>query len=218
MIAPGDIPQDLAALKRLIQRKWPEAVGLASERLDLAFRTGLPALDALFPHEGIPCGQLIEITGGPSSGKTTLLLTLLASLSRSGRAVYIDLSRSFFPAAAAACGVDLERLLTVAPANGPTALRVAELLLQSRIASWIVLDLVGQKEPLPGLMLHRLRLKVSRSRGLVLLLTENNSGVIPPSMASLRLAVARAGRGVRLTVARSRICKEGESVEVCFDE
>lgn len=210
-------PQDLAELKRLIKRKWPEAAGLASERLNLAFRTGFPALDALFPHQGIPCGQLIEITGGVSSGKTTLLLTLLASLSRSGRAVYIDLSRSFFPASAAACGVDLGRLLAVTPANTPMALRVAELLLQANIASWIVLDLVGQRESLSALMLHRLRLKVTRSRGLILMLTENNSGIIPPSMAALRLKVRRAGDGVQVMVSKSHICKEGVSVEVSFD-
>ena len=208
-------PQELAELKRLIRRKWPEATGLASERLNLAFSTGLPSLDNLFPHRGIPCGQLIEFTGGPSSGKTTLVFTILAALVRNGRAVYIDLSGSFFPAAAAACGVDLTRLLTVSPANAPAALRVAELLLHHNAAAWIVLDLVGQRIPLPVIMLHRLRLKATRARSLVFFLTENNSAIIPPSMAALRLAISRRNDTIlTATVTRSRISREGVTVEV----
>lgn len=208
-------PRDLAELKRLIQRKWPEAAGLASERLNLAFPTGIPALDRLFPHRGIPCGQLIEITGGVSSGKTTLLFTLLAAFGRSGRAVYLDLSRSFFPPAAAACGVDLDRLLAVAPTTVPAALRVAELLLQHNTASWIALDLVGQTETLPLIMLHRLRLKVTRTRGLILFLTDNRRAILPPSMTALRLEITRTSPAViRIDITKSRLCREGVAVEI----
>ncbi len=208
-------PQELAELKRLIRHKWPEAAGLASERLNLTFSTGLPPLDAIFPNRGIPCGQLIELTGGLSSGKTTLLLTMLAALTRNGRAVYIDLSRSFFPASAAACGIDLNRLLTVTPASPPVAVRAAELLLHHNAASWIVLDLVGQKQTLPTIMLHRLRLKAVRARGLVLLLTENNSDIIPSSTASLRLEVSRKDdTTLTVDVTRSRLSREGLTIEV----
>lgn len=207
--------QNLAELRRQIRRKWPTAAGLASERLNLAFGTGIPALDSLFPHGGIPCGQLLELTGGPSSGKTTLLLTILAALTRNGRAVYIDPGRSFFPAAAAAAGIDLDRLLTVAPTAIPTGLRVAELLLKHNIAPWIVLDLVGQTEPLPMIMLHRLRIGAGRARGLIFFLTENNSGIIPPSLVALRLEINRIDRHrLGVTVAKSRISREGVTVEV----
>ena len=216
--AAGNIdrtPRDLAELKQLIRRKWPDAAGLASEKLNLTFSTGLPALDGLFPDRGIPSGQLIEITGGPSSGKTSLLFTLLAALTRNGRAVYIDLSRSFFPAAAAACGVDLRRFLAVTPNSTATALRVGELLLKHNVASWIVFDLVGRREMLPMIMLHRLRLKATRSRGLVFFLTEHNSATIPPSMVALRLEIERrTGTSLAVTVTRSRISAEGATVEV----
>jgi len=208
-------PRDLADLKRLLRHKWPDAAGPTPERLRLTFSTGLDSLDRLFPNGGIPCGQLLEITGEPSSGKTSLLYTMLAALTRNGRAVYIDPARAFFPAAAAACGIDLNRLLTVTPATIPAGLRVAELLLQYNVTPWIVFDLVGQRQLIPMIMLHRLRIKATRARGLIFFLTEGSPTVIPPSMVALRLAVSRGDKStVRVTVVRSRISREGVSTEV----
>ncbi len=36
--------------------------------------TGLKELDRILPYGGLPVGEFIELVGGPSSGKTTLLL------------------------------------------------------------------------------------------------------------------------------------------------
>jgi len=185
-----------------------------------AFSTGLPELDALFPLRGIPYGQLIEITGGVSSGKTSLLLKLLAHLTRTGVAAYIDFSSTFFPSAAAVSGVDLTRLLVVKPDSRPTdrvktGLRTAELLLRNQTVNVIVFDLVGEKQVLPIVLLHRLRLKTVRARALTIFLTENNSEIIPSSMASLRLEVLRSGSDrLKVHLTKSRICREGTQAEV----
>ncbi|UCC43151.1 MAG: hypothetical protein JSU65_08345 [Candidatus Zixiibacteriota bacterium] len=216
-----------ADLKALIRKRWPRAVPSESEE-KVVFDSGLPEFDALFPLGGIPYGQLIEITGSASSGKTSFLFKLLSHLTRAERAAYIDYSNNFFPSAAAAGHIDLSRLLLIKPdpisgrsndviKNG---LRTAEILLQHKAASWLVFDLVGQSEPLPITLLHRLRLKTVRVRALTIFLTEDNSAIIPSSMASLRLEVRRAENNdssnsrVRVGITKSRICKEGARVEL----
>jgi hypothetical protein len=263
-------------LKNAITKKWPEAIRSLGRRSGLYFPTGLAELDNLFPSgRGIPYGQLIEITGGPSSGKTSLLFRLLASAGRPRRTVaYVDFDGAFFPEAAASAGVDLKRLLVIRPETGrqvtsPTGsgnqnlteqpavdnnapaytrgrhmstcaelpgrcghrprtkcdpagqlrqnLRAAELLLRDRHADIIVLDLVGQKQPLSLGLLHRLRLRTVRAKSLVIFLTEKRpNDIIPSSMASLRLEVGRiddTGR-FRIVVTKSRICPEGIRLEV----
>jgi hypothetical protein len=217
-------------LRKKISQKWPEALRPASNKRELIFKTGLPQLDALFElGGGIPYGQLIEITGNASSGKTSLLFFLLARWTVDRTAAYVDFGNSFFPDAAVSSGVDLTRLLVIKPScksadrikNG---IRTAELLLRERSADVIVLDLVGQslrgrQAVLPINLLHRLRLKTVRAKGLVIFLTQNNSEIIPSSMASLRLQTKRTGKSedsLEITVTKSRISAEGARVEVCL--
>jgi len=96
-------------------QKWPEAVSATAGLSEPIFHTGIEGLDTLFPRRGIPYGQLIELTGADGSGKTSLLFMLLATLTKTETVIYIDFSGSFFPAAAASCGVDVRRLLIVTP-------------------------------------------------------------------------------------------------------
>jgi len=224
--ALGGVPKKrqalpVAELQQLIKRKWPEAT---TDRLGFVFQTGIPSLDRLFPHRGIPCGQLIEITGGASSGKTALLFKILTALTQNGRVAYIDLSHSFFPVAAAACGVNLRQLMVINPDNSIAGLRAAELLLQHHITPGIVFDLVGSRQAIPMILLHRLRLKTVRAGGLIIFLTERKAAtpptaVIPPSTVSLRLEVRRENNSaITVTVIKSRISKEGATAEVILDE
>ena len=75
--------------------------------------TGIASLDAT-RRGGLPRGQLCEIAGAPSSGRTTLLLRLLAEVTGRGEiAALIDTSDRLDVAAAVASGVDLARLLWV---------------------------------------------------------------------------------------------------------
>ncbi|MGH9556190.1 MAG: hypothetical protein ACRD2Y_10250, partial [Terriglobales bacterium] len=85
----------------LPERRAPEAVS-----------TGVAEVDAL--TSGLPRGALTEICGPASSGRTSLLLSLLAAATSRGEAcALVDTSDAFDPHSAAAAGVELERLLWV---------------------------------------------------------------------------------------------------------
>jgi hypothetical protein len=74
--------------------------------------TGIAEVDAL--TGGLPRGALTEICGSASSGRTSLLLSLLAEMThRQEACALVDASDSFHPASAAAAGVDLKRLLWI---------------------------------------------------------------------------------------------------------
>jgi len=74
--------------------------------------TGIPQVDEL--TGGVPRGGLTEIFGPPSSGRTSLLLALLAQVTVRGQVcALVDASDAFDPYSAQAAGVDLQRLLWV---------------------------------------------------------------------------------------------------------
>lgn len=103
--------------------------------------TGLPLLDTRLGG-GFPYGRLSEICGAPSSGRTSLALSLLAeTLERGVLAAWIDLADAFDPASAMAAGSDLERLLWVRARSEDEALRSCERLLQTEGFELIILDL-----------------------------------------------------------------------------
>jgi hypothetical protein len=206
-------------LKQQIAEKWPEADYTAIGAAELSFSTGLGQLDALFSTGGIPYGQLIEINGSVSSGKTSLLFAILASLTRTATAAYIDFANSFYPAAAVSGGINMAQLMIIKPGNLRDGVRSAELLFRHRAVETIVFDLVGQTELLPVTMMHRLRRQTVKSKALIFFLTENSSSLIPTSMVSLKLQVSRVSHSIiEVTIAKSRICREGIKVEVAIDK
>lgn len=207
----------LADLKGLIEEKWPEACRLTSvaERGELF----TPSLLARLAPQGIPVGQLLEIRGGASSGKTSFFFKLLSELGRSTGIAYFDFSGSFHPAAAVSSGNSLDRFLIVRPETIPTALRAAEIMLDHNLANCFAFDLVNQKGELSRILLHRLRHQASRGKGLVIFLTNHNSNLIPSSLVSLRLSVRKVTVGkISVTVVRSRISPEGITEEFYLHE
>ena len=102
---------------------------LRVRKLDRTLTTALPPLErrdetAVVPvdiaaidtclHGGLPRGQLSEITGASSSGRTTLLLHLIAAATRRGEIVaLVDTLDRLDVASAASAGVDLDRWLWI---------------------------------------------------------------------------------------------------------
>lgn len=65
-------------------------------------------------HGGLPRGQLSELAGPRSSGRTTLLLQMIAAATRRGEiAALVDTFDGFDVASAVAAGIDLDRLLWI---------------------------------------------------------------------------------------------------------
>lgn len=75
--------------------------------------TGVDGLDAVL-HGGLPRGQLSEIAGPRSAGRTTLLFQMLAAATRRGEiAAVVDTFDRLDVASAMAAGIDLDRLLWI---------------------------------------------------------------------------------------------------------
>jgi hypothetical protein len=103
--------------------------------------TGIPEVDAV--AGGLPRGCLTEIVGPPSSGRTSLLDSILAAATAAGETcALVDAGDSFDPETAAAAGVNLEQLLWVRCGARPAdALKATDLLLQGGGFGMVVLDL-----------------------------------------------------------------------------
>ncbi|HET9216862.1 MAG TPA: hypothetical protein VFR18_07780 [Terriglobia bacterium] len=102
--------------------------------------SGIPPLDAAIG--GLPRGSIVEIFGAPSSGRTSLALTILSTLIERGEVcALVDGSDAFDPESGAAAGIDLRRLLWVRCRNLDQVLRSADLLLQGGGFGAVVLDL-----------------------------------------------------------------------------
>jgi hypothetical protein len=103
--------------------------------------TGLEELDAGLGG-GFPIGRLSEICGAPSSGRTSLALSLLSeTLNRGVLAAWVDLADAFDPISATLAGSDLENLLWVRARSSDEALQSCERLLQTEGFELVILDL-----------------------------------------------------------------------------
>ncbi|MEE8523173.1 MAG: hypothetical protein V3T72_04520 [Thermoanaerobaculia bacterium] len=114
---------------------------------DRVFATACPALDRLLAG-GLQRGWMVELIGRRSSGRFSLVNSVLAAVTGSGEAAaLVDLGDSFDPQAAVAAGVDLERLLWARPRHLKQVLTSAEAILQSSMPL-VVIDL--GMPPIPG--------------------------------------------------------------------
>lgn len=109
-------------------------------------RSGISEVDAA--TGGLPRGCLTEIFGPASSGRTSLLVSILAEATgRDEVCALVDAEDAFDPTSAAAAGVRLERLLWVRAAhNAEHALKAADLLIQGGGCGMVAMDL-GDTRP-----------------------------------------------------------------------
>jgi hypothetical protein len=202
-------------IQELIDQQWPESIYLGESGQSESFPVETPALQSLFPRIGIPAGQLLEITGGVSSGKTSVMLQLLAGISHRAAVLYVDFSKSFFPLSALSAGIALDKMTLLQPESLVAGIRTAELLLQQRKVKCVVFDLVGRNEKMPQILLHRLRQLTVKSRAVALFLTDENSHALPVSLISLQLTVSREGSdAIEVITTKSRLSREGAKAEL----
>src|ERR1700678_2043417 len=159
--------------------------------------TGIPEIDLLL-HGGFPVGALSEVVGPECSGRTSLALALIASMTQAGKVcAWVDVSDTLHPESAAALGVDLSRLLWIrcsalnaSRKSWPRlaqGLRVSDLLLQAGGFSCIVRDLGSLSAEyalrVPLATWFRFRAAAERLQSNVVLLTQhgcsrNSAGLV----------------------------------------
>jgi recombination protein RecA len=110
--------------------------------------TGSLAIDLALGVGGVPRGRVIEIYGPESSGKTTLMLHVIANAQKGGGlAAFIDAEHALDPAYAKKLGVNLDDLLVSQPDSGEEALTICETLARSNALDVIVIDSVAALVP-----------------------------------------------------------------------
>ncbi len=110
--------------------------------------TGALALDLALGVGGVPRGRVVEIFGPESSGKTTLMLHIIANAQRAGGlAAFIDAEHALDPGYAKKLGVNLDDLLVSQPDSGEEALTICETLARSNALDVIVIDSVAALVP-----------------------------------------------------------------------
>ena len=110
--------------------------------------TGALALDLALGVGGVPRGRVVEIFGPESSGKTTLMLHVIANAQRAGGlAAFIDAEHALDPGYAKKLGVNLDDLLVSQPDSGEEALSICETLARSNALDVVVIDSVAALVP-----------------------------------------------------------------------
>ena len=156
-LLPAADPATKAALEELLRarRLQVEAPPLRGEdRRRVPIATGLLAIDAVLGG-GLRRGELSELHGPASSGRTGLALALAAGVTHRGAlAAWVDPADRLDPVSAAAAGIDLSRLLWLRGAKTRVAgsrlltetLAATGTLLGSGLFDLVVLDLLGVPE------------------------------------------------------------------------
>jgi recombination protein RecA len=130
----------------LLRKQFESVLG---GHLDWQSRPELELAPSGVPEIQLPRGCLTEIVGPASSGRTSLLYSILAaSTAREEICALVDAEDSFDPVSAAAAGVTLSRVLWVRSAhNAEHALKAADLLIQGGGFGLVAMDL-GDTPPM----------------------------------------------------------------------
>jgi recombination protein RecA len=235
----------LEAAVAAIQGKWGfKALHKAEPRLQAGrVSTGFPALDqALHGIEGLPRGRMTEMLGAATSGMVTLALKAAMNAQLAGDTVaYIDLTATFDPDYADRCGLNIQRLLLVRPANGREGLAITHSLIERRGAEFIIFDntlglhdkSLGWRKLSPGLP-SILRI-LAQSRCVLVFLTPLSSdgpmsaanypaGLALPNYATLRLQLRRErwihkrhdirGYQAQVIVVKNKLGRAGQTARI----
>jgi hypothetical protein len=137
-----------ALLRAQIEESLPSAFAVYTRIQRGNLPTGISAIDSLV--QGVPLNALTEICGSniASSGKTSVMASLLAQASQDCFCALVDASDAFDPESGYSAGINFSKMLWVRCGKSKTRLRpleqafkVADILLQSSGFGLIVVDL-----------------------------------------------------------------------------
>ena len=134
LLSKAEIESDIAG-------RFENAFRLQEKKVALTLATGITEVDRL--TGGIPRGAVSEIFGPMSSGRTSLLLSLLSyATTHDEICALIDINDVFAPTEAAPAGIDFERLLWVrCGGNMEHGFKATDLLLHAGGFGLVILDM-----------------------------------------------------------------------------
>jgi hypothetical protein len=147
---------------------------------------------------GVPVGALTEVTGAPSSGRTGLIVSLVAETTgRDEAAAYIDATDTFDASSAARRGVRLARLLWVrCRGRADTALKAADAVIRGGGMRVVVLDLgdvpISRLRRIPAAAYLRLTRAVEHTPAALVLLADH---ALAGNSATVSVQLQSAGVG-----------------------
>jgi hypothetical protein len=194
--------EDLLRSRRL-QDEGPPLRG--EDRRVSPIPTGVAVVDALL-RGGLPRGEMSEVYGPRSSGRTGLVLSLVAACTARGSlAAWVDPADRLAPASASAAGVDLARLFWLrgdvrGRARGlPAAVAAVATLAGSGLFDVVVLDVaavpIHDLGRLPGATWIRLQRTIADGPAALVLVAETH--------------IAHGPRGASLALQPSGPCWSG---------
>lgn len=144
-----------ALLRASIEAQIPSAFAVYQRPEQRTIPTGIPQIDRV--TTGIPISSLTEICGSglASSGKTTVMISLLAQATQKHFCALVDANDSLDPSSAQAAGVNFSRLLWVRCGKNHSklkpmeqAFKTTDMLLQSGGFGLLMVDLSSLPERL----------------------------------------------------------------------
>ena len=199
-----------ATIKDLETRMCTGVVGRMADEVDSSVdivSSGWDKLDKALGIGGYPMGRIVEIYGGPATGKTTLAIQAVVSVQQSGgTAVYVDVEHALDPAYCTDLGVDTDALLLSRPRSGEEALNITESMIRSGAVRLVVVDSVAALVPKAEMsgrigdnyVGHQARLMSQAMRKLTTLAHQN--GVLLMFTNQLRLATKTVNNRTMQTV------------------
>ena len=191
-------------LRRLLARHEARRLPAGGRRA-ARVSTGWLALDDRLPGGGLPGGSVIEVLSegmGCGAGTLALRTALNAVGGGDSRLVVVDCDGDFYPPAAAAMGLPVDRLVVVRAGRAADAFWATEQALRCRsvgavVATRLVLDEVRSR---------RLQLAAERSGGMALVLSPFKKAAGRHSFAAVRLLIEPVA-----VAAREGEAREGEA-------
>lgn len=174
--------------------------------------TGFAELDQVL-QGGWPVGALSQLMEAEAGLGLSLIVPLARAATRAGRHAAL-VAPPFIPyaPALAAAGVDLVRLLWIAPQDQREALWASEQLLRAGTVTVVAL----WSPPLSGSVERRLQL--AAETGVSIAIAAHCGHAAAGSVAAVRLALAVTTSGLRMDVLRCRGTRPGRRIETAFDQ
>jgi len=121
--------------------RFENAFKLHNKKTAFTLATGVPEVDLL--SGGLPRGALSEIFGPASSGRTSLLFSMLSyATTHDEICALVDINDTFTPSAAEKTGIDFDRLLWLrCSSNLENGFKATDLLLHAGGFGLVVLDM-----------------------------------------------------------------------------